>query len=125
MLKLKLGGFPELFTVVWLEIISASDAMSRCSKEMALWTIRGSLKAPAHRGPTVLEFGHSWRRKIPAPEGTLGGRGSAADGLGEPGQPVRGGQAVGKDRSGQEQPTSPLTPVPPAPALAETLSDVR
>ena len=54
-----------------------------------------------------------------------GGRGSAAHGLGEPGQPVRGGQAVGKGRSEQEQPASPLAPVPPAPVLAETLSDVR
>ena len=32
---------------------------------------------------------------------------------------------MGKGRSEQEQPASPLAPVPPAPVLAETLSDVR
>ena len=38
---------------------------------MALWTVRGSLEAPGHGGPTVLEFGLPWKRKIPALEGTL------------------------------------------------------
>lgn len=40
--------------------------------------------------------------KDPGSERNLRGGGSAVDSLREPSQLVRGGQAVGKDRSGQE-----------------------